>query len=127
MTGVWNAIRSADLNSCRCVGDRTYLVNLLAIGILKEDRWYSPSRSVVLEVLALPLQHAASHFNGRWVILSRIHNVRELSQRESWVNHLIVIPGELVPLMILRHSQRAFLQLFCRVVVFISLAAQDAS
>jgi hypothetical protein len=126
MTGDWNAMRSADLNSCRCVGDKTYLVGKSVAGPWAEDKLYSPTRSVVLQVLAFPLQHTASDFNGCRMIFSRIHDVRDLPNWDSWIDHLTVIRGKFIPFMVLHHCKRALLQLLCRVIVFVSLAAEDA-
>ena len=52
--------------------------------------------------------------------------MRELSKRNSGVDHLIVIRGELVPFVILGHCQWTIFQLLGGVIIFVGLAAEDA-
>ena len=104
-----------------------YLANVSTRIAHSSGELYLPPWGVVLQILALPLQHAASNFHGCGMILSRVDDMGDLSEGNSWIDHLIVVRGEHVPFVIFFHCKRTFLQFFCRVVVFIGLAAEDTS
>lgn len=124
MTGVWDDILSADLNSWRCVGERMYLARVLE-HIKHFGDFDIPSRRVVFEVLALSLEHTTFNINCRRMIFPSICDARQRSDRCSRVNHLLAVRNEAVPFVIFWHSQRPFLELLGRLEGFIRFSLQD--
>lgn len=61
------------------------------------------------------------------MILSGVYNVRDLSNRMSWINHLTIIRGERLPFVIFGHREWPVFELFRRIVGVVSLASKDAS
>ncbi len=84
-----------------------------------------PSRRVVLQVLALALQHPTSYLDGRRVIFAREHNVRCLADGISGIHHLTVIRGELIPFMVFGHGKGPFFEFVGRVIRVVGFTAKD--
>lgn len=107
-------MRSADLYSCRWVGERIYLwdVNSRQTQVQR----YVPPRCVVLQIFALSLEHTTSDLNRSWVVLAWVRDVRNLADRVSRIDHLLVIGNKVVPLEVLGHCQGTFLELLCEVI-----------
>lgn len=127
MTGVCHATRSADLNSWRCVGDKTYL-ELIRHGLnTAREKGHLPARSITLEVLALALQHPSPDFGSCWMALARIGDALHIPERNSRIDELCCASDKLVPLVILGHGYWTRLELLGGVKSFIGFASKDAS
>lgn len=118
-------MRSADLNSWRCVGDKTYLRSV-RLGRLSRLSCL-PSWCVRLEILALPLEHARSDLGGSRVVLARVLDIFQSAQRHVWVDEVRVASHKPAPFEIARHGNRAIAQPLYRVVLLIGIALQDGS
>jgi hypothetical protein len=60
------------------------------------------------------------------MVLARIHNVRNLSDWDSGIDHLAVIRSEHIPLVVLCQRQWTFFEFFGCVVIFVGLASKDS-
>lgn len=118
-------MRSADLNSWRCVGDKTYLKSV-RLGRLSRLSCL-PSWCVRLEILALPLEHARSDLGGSRVVLAGVLDVFQSAQWHIWVDEVRVASHKPAPFEIARHGNRAIAQPLYRVVLLIGIALQDGS
>ena len=127
MTGDWKAIRSADLNSCRWVGERMYLKSSLVLNMGNTEIANVPSWGVILQILALPFEHSAPDFDGGGMILARIFDVGNLANRVARIDHLVVVCDKSVPLRIFGQAEWAFLELLCSVERMGGFTIEDAS
>jgi hypothetical protein len=118
-------MRSADLNSWICVGDKTYLQSV-RLGLLARTG-YLPAWRVRLEILALPLEHARPDLGGSRVVFSGVLDIFQSAQRHVWVDEVRVASHKLAPLKIARHGNRTTAQFLNRVVLLVGIALQDTS
>lgn len=114
MIGDWVASLSADLNSWRCVGERIYL-NFVS-NVRRQNEIHVPAWRVVLEILALSLEHTASNLQCRRVILAGVGDVFDLADRISRIHHLTVVGDESVPFHVFTNGKRAFAELLGSIV-----------
>ena len=118
-------MRSADLNSWRCVGDKTYLRSVRLEKLTRSS--CLPARRVRLEILALPLEHTRSDLGGSRVVLAGVLDVFQSAQRHIWVNEVRVASYKPAPFEIARHGNRAIAQPLNSAVLLIGIALQDSS
>lgn len=116
-------MRSADLNSWICVGDKTYLLCVRQCAI--DHALDLPSWRVALQVLALPLQHTSPNLNSSWVMLARVFNILQPAERHVGVHKMSIVSHKSTPLMIPGHRYGARAQPLNSVVHLVGIALQD--
>jgi len=98
----------------------------LLVGFKTESLRNIPSRSVALQVFALPFEHTGADLSSSWMMLARVLDILESAQRHVGVDKVRVALHELGPLMIARHGNGPAAKLLDSGVHLIGVALQDA-
>jgi len=96
---------SADLNSCMCVGESTYLHDVSKL-VLAMCSFHLPASGIRLEILALSFKQACSYLLSKLIVPSRIVNILSISDRYFWIHKVLVILNEGIPFMVFWHGNR---------------------
>jgi len=85
-----------------------------------------PSGCIALQILALPLEHTGPYLGSSWMVLARVLDLFEPSQRHVWIDEVGIAPHESTPLMVPGHRNRASAQFLDGVISFVGVTLQDA-
>jgi hypothetical protein len=91
-----------------------------------EERAKIPASSVTLQIFALPLHQASSHFLGQRIILAGVLNVLCLSNGNVGVYKMVVVLNKMDPFAILWHSNRSGSKVFHGTISSVCFTLQNA-
>jgi hypothetical protein len=94
--------------------------------VKEKERARIPASSVTLQIFALPLHQASSHFLGQRIILAGVLNVLCLSNGNAGVYKMVVVLNKMDPFAILWHSNRSGSKVFHGTMSSVCFTLQNA-